>query len=114
MDVFLAGRLVRWCANAYDDEDIFYYLGAVLQGQGESDAVNQGLPHLCIYVSIYPSLSLFLSICVFLPYIYLYISRYFQLSVSWWHPASKHLLRLEAGYPALRCHILEEEHTSAT
>jgi len=30
--------------------------------------------------------------------------------ISWWHPASKNLLRLEAGYPALRCHILEEEH----
>ena len=28
---------------------------------------------------------------------------------SWWHPASKNLLRLEAGYPALRCHNLEEE-----
>ena len=23
--------------------------------------------------------------------------------ISWWHPASKNLLRLEAGYPALRC-----------
>jgi len=28
--------------------------------------------------------------------------------ISWWHPASKNLLRLEAGYPALRCHNLEE------
>ena len=28
---------------------------------------------------------------------------------SWWHPLLKNLLRLEAGYPALRCHILEEE-----
>jgi len=30
--------------------------------------------------------------------------------LCWWHPASKNLLRLEAGYPALRCHNLEEEH----
>jgi len=26
-------------------------------------------------------------------------------------PCFKNLLRLEAGYPALRCHIVEEEHT---
>jgi len=32
------------------------------------------------------------------------------MHISWWHPASKNLLRLEAGYPALRCHILEEGH----
>ena len=25
-------------------------------------------------------------------------------------PCFKNILRLEAGYPALRCHILEEEH----
>ena len=29
-------------------------------------------------------------------------------------PCFKNLLRLEAGYPALRCHILEEGHTPAT
>ena len=26
-------------------------------------------------------------------------------------PCFKNLFRLEAGYPALRCHNLEEEHT---
>jgi len=37
-------------------------------------------------------------------------------NVSWWHPASKNLLRLEAGYPALRCHILKQNtgHTHNT
>jgi len=36
--------------------------------------------------------------------------------VSWWHPASKNLLRFEAGYPALRCHNLKQStgHTHTT
>ena len=36
--------------------------------------------------------------------------------ISWWHPASKNLLRLEAGYPALRCHNLKQStgHTHTT
>jgi len=29
-------------------------------------------------------------------------------------PCFKNLLRLEAGYPALRCHILEEEPPTST
>ena len=42
-------------------------------------------------------------------HIYAYIYNiYIYVYISWWHPASKNLLRLEAGYPALRCHILEE------
>jgi len=38
-------------------------------------------------------------------------------NVSWWHPASKNLLRSEAGYPpALRCNILKQNtgHTHNT
>jgi len=49
-------------------------------------------------------------------YVYIYIYTYTYTytyantnTISWWHPASKNLLRLEAGYPALRCHNLEEE-----
>jgi len=38
------------------------------------------------------------------------------INQSWWHPASKNLLRLEAGYPALRCHIIKQStgHTHTT
>jgi len=31
-----------------------------------------------------------------------------NIFVSWWQPTSKNLLRLEAGYPALRCHNLDD------
>jgi len=34
--------------------------------------------------------------------------------ISWWHPASKNILRLEAGYPALRCHILNNQQVTRT
>ena len=34
------------------------------------------------------------------------------MPLSWWHPASKNLLRLEAGYPALRCHILNNQQVT--
>ena len=41
--------------------------------------------------------------------IYIYICLYTYILVA---PCFKNILRLEAGYPALRCHIVEEEHTS--
>ena len=34
--------------------------------------------------------------------------------ISWWHPASKNLLRLEAGYPALRCHNSNNQQVTRT
>ena len=58
-----------------------------------------------------------------LPPLLLAIGRYdarycvanYCIYISWWHPASKNLLRLEAGYPALRCHILQNtDHTHNT
>ena len=42
---------------------------------------------------------------MYLYIIYIYVYTY----ISWWHPASKNLLRLEAGYPALRCHNLKNK-----
>ena len=34
--------------------------------------------------------------------------------ISWWDPASKNLLILEARYPALRCHILNKTQVTRT
>jgi len=34
--------------------------------------------------------------------------------ISWWHPASKNLLRLDAGDPALRCHIFNKTQVTRT
>jgi len=46
------------------------------------------------------------NICTYIC-IYIYIYIYIYILVA---PCFKNLLRLEAGYPALRCHNLEEAH----
>jgi len=58
----------------------------------------------CVYTYIY--------IYIYIYIFYIYIIYIFKL--SWWHPASKNLLRLEAGYPALRCHILNKTQVTRT